>query len=214
VVAVYTSFGSANATFVETRVNADRDNDGQTTMVPVYAIGTPVVSTSVIEMTGALSLYSFLTAPIPKCKYMNVWAQASCGQCMLTGGTVQLYHCPSSSGASTTHPSIPQSRVLHSKFLYWLALYISIRSVHAQDSCTHAGSKHSSTIALRPPQDVSNYVHVGGQACASGTNKHGRLNYSDLTGLPIASQYEIQSSCQTFGCGTIFPTVVNLTLVV
>lgn len=214
VVTKYTSFSSADATFVEDRVNSDGNIDGQTTIVPVYAVGNPIVSTSVITMTGALSPYSFLTAPTPTCKYMGVWPQARCGQCTLTGGTVQLYYWPSSSGEPTIHSNIPRSTVLDGTTLYSPTVYISLQSVHAQDSCTQVGNNHSSTIISLSPQDVSTQVHIGGQVFASGANQYGRLNYSDLTGLPVASQYEMQPSCQMFGCETIFPTVVNPTLVV
>ncbi|KAK5696850.1 hypothetical protein LTR97_008156 [Elasticomyces elasticus] len=55
--------------------------------------------------------------------------------------------------------------------------------------------------------DISTQIHIGGKVGQYGANSYDALRYGDLTGLPPASQYELQQQCLHVGCATIYPSV-------
>ena len=202
-VEVYTEFSTSNATFVK---QVATPYGKLTTITPVYAIGTPSPSIAVTSWTQSQSLYSYLTGPVPTCKWRYVTEQSQCGQCTLTGGTVQLYYWPPTASGTITSPYTTVSTVLDGTTLYSPTVYISLESVHAGNSCYRVGSNHTRTMISLNPTDVTTQIHVGGKVAQSGANTYGQLNYDDLTGLPPATQYELQPSCIMFGCPTIYPS--------
>ena len=210
----YTSFSKANMSFLV--------GIPATTMTPVYALGSPLRSLSVTTYSAIReTIVSYTGGPSPRCKFNAVSREWDCGQCTMTGGTVQLFYWPSTTLASsdtalntlTTGTYLPLSAVLNSTTLYSPTVYISLQSVHAQNSCSHVGGTHTGTMIAINARDVSTLVHFGGAVLQSGANQYGPLNYADLTGIPRASVYEHQESC-LFGCATIYPTPWSPTLVV
>ncbi|KAK0259021.1 hypothetical protein LTR87_017478 [Friedmanniomyces endolithicus] len=214
-VSVWTSFSKANYSLVV-------GISTMSTLTPVYAIGSPVLSittTSYEERHGTLT---YLSGPTPTCRYTAVATSTDCGQCTLTGGTVQLFYWPPT---TTTHPTVenetsrsgsiaPYTALLNGTTLYSPSVYISFESVYASNNCFQVGSRHISTLLAMDSQDVSTQVHIGGKVGQYGANSYSALRYGDLTGLPPASEYELQPSCLMLGCPTIYPSSWNPVLAV
>jgi hypothetical protein len=210
-VEVYTSFTTATQGFVV-------GVSSVTTMTPVYALGSPVLS----EMTTKEPLYpeptyTVLTGPTPQCKFTaySIKARSDCGRCTIAGGTVDLYFWPPAptSVAEKVHTSLltnkPESTILNGHTLVSPTVYISINTISASDSCLQVGERHTGTLVAMNPEDVSTQVHIGGKDAAYAYH---RLNYHDLVGLPPASNYEMQPSCLMVGCPTIYSTSWHPTL--
>lgn len=207
-VEVYTTFSTSDAVFTKDAVDSSGQIDGLTTLTPVYAVGTPSPSISVLTWTGTQSPYSYITGPTPTCKWLDVSQSSQCGQCTLSGGTVQLFYWPpaTANATLTTGTAPPLSTVLDGTTLYSPTVYISLQAVHAENSCYSVGGNHTSTMISLNPTDVTTFYHFGGKVAASGANSYGQLDYNDLTGLPPATGYEEQPSCIMFGCPTIYPS--------
>lgn len=214
----WTSFSSANFSLI---VGDPTAYPKETTMTPVYALGSPIPSISVTTYPAMQQTITYYTKPPPTCKFNQVMQERDCGQCTMTGGTVQLFYWPP--GATQVHTTrrtgsskglLPLSTILDGTTLYSPTVYISLETVHAQNSCSQVGKTHAGTMIAMKPEDVSTQVHFGGQVLQSGANHYGRLVYADLTGLPPASVYEQQETCEMFGCPTIYPSTWDPTLVV
>lgn len=195
-IASYTSFRTAGETFVK------QDGDGgQTTLTPVYALGAPVMVPTVTTLPDNRTAYTLLEGPAPSCSVLSVSAmdREGCGRCTITGGTVDLYFWPSTASAGTA----PLSTVLHGATLVAPTAYIRLRTAFAADSCSVVGAAHEGTLLAVAPAALSTQIHVGGKVAAY---EYGALDYADLTGLPPASQYQMQPSCVMFGCPTMYST--------
>lgn len=212
------------------------------TITPVYALGSPIRSTTTI--TYGLSYTTYFTAPAPICRYTeydtyslfhlssstlgsytpgpSVLPQTTaCGQCTLDGGTVQLYWWPTMSSAArksnltVVEPdSASKISVLDGTTFVSPSVYVSLHSIYATNSCSRVGKDLSATLLAVQPQDLSTLQHWGEMVAQSGANVYGRLNFTELTGLPPELQYELQPSCVFAGCATIYPTPVSPILVV
>ncbi|KAK0260045.1 hypothetical protein B0A54_09532 [Friedmanniomyces endolithicus] len=218
---VWTSFSRVNVSFL---VGVPTARGKLTTMTPVYALGSPVHSESLVTYPDINVTFTTVTGPTPGCKFTAVATavvQTDCGRCTLNGGTVELYYWPSSVTLSNNRPTItgsiadsPHSTVLNGTTLYSPSVYISFKTAYATNSCHRVGRAHTGTMLALRPQDVSTQIHVGGPVYQSGANRYGAMNYADLTGLPPANVYESQPSCLMFGCATIYPSSYFPTLVV
>ncbi|KAK1067572.1 hypothetical protein LTR74_006242 [Friedmanniomyces endolithicus] len=218
---VWTSFSRANVSFL---VGVPTAQGKLTTMTPVYALGSPVKSESLVTYPDIKITFTTVTGPTPDCKFTGVSTVAvptDCGRCTLNGGTVELYYWPDPVTLSNNHPTItgsiadsPHSTVLNGTTLYSPSVYISFQTAYATNSCHRVGRDHTGTMLALRPEDVSTQVHVGGPVYQSGANRYGAMDYADLTGLPPASVYESQPSCIMFGCATIYPSSYFPTLVV
>ena len=226
-VEVWTSFSTANVSFVK----------GITTITPVYALGSPVPTISVTNWGPPhLSTIKLLTASTPSCKFMSFTTldpsdckshpcttshHPDCGLCTVYGGTVDLYFWPPSAASSPRTPQAtfaashqPWSTVLEGTTLYSPTVYISFQTLYASNDCNRVGNGYTNTLMAMKPEDVSTQYHWGGMVAQSGANHYGPLNYGDLTGLPPASDYEMQPSCIMFGCLTIYSRSWHPTLMV
>ncbi|KAK0896844.1 hypothetical protein LTR02_011032 [Friedmanniomyces endolithicus] len=218
---VWTSFSKANVSFL---VGVPTARGRLTTMTPVYALGSPVHSGSLVTYPEINVTFTTITGPTPDCKFSGVATavvETDCGRCTLNGGTVELYYWPSPAPLSTSHPTITESTssplrstALNGTTLYSPSVYISFQTAFATNSCRRVGRDHTGTMLALRPEDVSTQVHVGGPVYQSGANRYGAMNYADLTGSPPASVYESQPSCIMFGCATIYPSSYFPTLVV
>ncbi|EGP87162.1 uncharacterized protein MYCGRDRAFT_93213 [Zymoseptoria tritici IPO323] len=92
------------------------------------------------------------------------------------------------------------SAVLNGTTLYSPTVYISIATAYATNECSNLGQRHHATFLAMNPSDVSTQIQLGGKAWA---NSFGAVRYEDLTGLPPASNYQLQPSCIMFGCPTM-----------
>ncbi|KAK1057885.1 hypothetical protein LTR74_013799 [Friedmanniomyces endolithicus] len=214
-VSVWTSFSKANYSLVV-------GISTMSTLTPVYALGSPVLSITTTSYEGRHGTLTYLSGPTPTCRYTAVATSTDCGQCTLTGGTVQLFYWP----PTMTTPSpvanemsrvgsiAPYSSLLSGTTLYSASVYISFESVYANNNCFQVGSRHTSTMLALDSQDVSTQVHIGGKVGQYGANSYSALRYGDLTGLPPASEYEVQPSCLMLGCATIYPSSWNPVLAV
>ncbi|TKA82878.1 hypothetical protein B0A55_00954 [Friedmanniomyces simplex] len=190
-------------------------------MTPVYALGSPVLTISTTSYEERHGTLTYLSAPTPTCRYTAVATSTDCGQCTLTGGTVQLFYWPpttrppaTANGTSRPRSLAPTTSVLSGTTLYSPSVYISFETVYASNDCFQVGSRHTSTVLALNRWDVSTQVHIGGMVGQYGANSYSALRYADLTGLPPASEYELQPSCFMVGCPTIYPSSWNPTLVV
>ncbi|KJX93214.1 hypothetical protein TI39_contig4364g00004 [Zymoseptoria brevis] len=198
----YTSFSTANETFV--KLNAAQD--GYTTFVPVWGLGKPVPTFSAYTEFVSAETTTRWTAPTPDCKYTTLATTTTnrdCGACTLEGGTVGLYFWPPAtdvpSGNASGSTTIV-SAVLNGTTLYSPTVYISIATAYATNECSTLGQRHHATLLAMNPGDVSTQIQLGGKAWA---NSFGAVRYEDLTGLPPASNYQLQPSCIMFGCPTM-----------
>lgn len=201
-VEVFTSFITASQGFVV-------GVSSTTTMTPVYAVGSPILSKiTTSEPLYPEPTYTVLTAPTPNCKYTSYGRmnRADCGRCTITGGTVELFFWPPSITPAVTTTTLPDHQTLT-----YPSVYISLRTVYASDSCLQVGRRHTGTLLAMDASDISTQIHIGGKVAAY---TYGRLEYGDLTGLPPASQYEAQASCLSVGCPTIYYSAWHPTLVV
>lgn len=189
-----------------------------TTLTPVYALGRPVPSVIVTTYyPDDLITSTLLSGPEPTCKFNVATWNDNCGQCTLTGGTVDLYFWPPSTAAgnhTSLQPARKRSTVLNGTTLYSPSVYIHLRTVYASDSCFQIGARHTSTLLAMDPEDVSTQVHWGGKVAQSGAEAYNTLDYADIVGLPPVSAYEHQPSCLIFGCSTIYPSSWDPVLVV
>ncbi|KAK3075073.1 hypothetical protein LTR53_001971 [Teratosphaeriaceae sp. CCFEE 6253] len=211
----WTTFSTAHASFL---VGNPTERGKVTTMTPVYALGSPTQRTSLVTYPDNNYTFTMTIGPTPHCKFTAVstaFTQTDCGQCTMTGGTVELFYWPTRSAAVTGPVSSAGVSLVHGGItLYSPSAYISFQTAFAANSCSRIGRNHTGTMLAMRLADVSTLVHWGGKVAQSGANQYGPLNYADLTGLPPASVYEAQPSCQMFGCATIFPSGWNPTLVV
>jgi len=218
---VWTSFSKANVSFL---VGVPTARGKLTTMTPVYALGSPVKSESLVTYPDINITFTTVTGATPDCKFTDVATavvQTDCGRCTLNGGTVELYYWldqathlndPPINTESMSSPL--RSTVLNGTTLYSPSVYISFQTAFATNSCRRVGQAHTGTMLALRPEDVSTQVHVGGPVYQSGANRYGAMNYADLTGLPPAKVYESQPSCVMFGCATIYPSSYFPTLVI
>ncbi|KAK0343409.1 hypothetical protein LTR91_023321 [Friedmanniomyces endolithicus] len=136
-VSVWTSFSKANYSLVV-------GISTMSTLTPVYAIGSPVLSittTSYEERHGTLT---YLSGPTPTCRYTAVATSTDCGQCTLTGGTVQLFYWPPT---TTTHPTVENETSRSGSIapytaLYgrWVGRYEARRPEGHRQSCQYRGT--------------------------------------------------------------------------
>ncbi|KAK1807953.1 hypothetical protein LTR12_017696 [Friedmanniomyces endolithicus] len=218
---VWTSFSKANVSFL---VGVPTARGKLTTMTPVYALGSPVKSESLVTYPDINITFTTVTGATPDCNFTDVATavvQTDCGRCTLNGGTVELYYWldqathlndPPINTESMSSPL--RSTVLNGTTLYSPSVYISFQTAFATNSCRRVGQAHTGTMLALRPEDVSTQVHVGGPVYQSGANRYGAMNYADLTGLPPAKVYESQPSCIMFGCATIYPSSYFPTLVI
>lgn len=76
-------------------VGVATDPAQMTVITPVYALGSPTLSPVLTTVTPYNSTDIYITAPMPTCKYSAaIWSYSDCGQCTMTGGTVELYYWP------------------------------------------------------------------------------------------------------------------------
>ncbi|KAK0973200.1 hypothetical protein LTS01_014666 [Friedmanniomyces endolithicus] len=214
-VSAWTSFSRANYSLVV-------GISTMSTLTPVYALGSPVLSISTTSYEGRHGTLTYLSGPTPTCRYTAVATSTDCGQCTLTGGTVQLFYWPPT---TTTHPTVanettrsgsiaPYTSLLNGTTLYSPSVYISFETVYASNNCFQVGSRHISTMLALDSQDISTQVHIGGKVGQYGANSYSALRYGDLTDLPPASEYELQPSCLMLGCPAIYPSSWNPVLAV
>lgn len=213
-VSVYTTFSTATAAVVKQNVHTDETN-ADVTITPVYALGRPSPSVSVVSVSGWTETNSWLTKARPSCRYIAVSTSNDCGKCSIHGGSVELYYWPPATSTQAPASLITgRSTVLtEGVTLYSPTVYISLSTVYADNSCTQIGQNHTGTLLAMNPTDVSTQVHLGGKVAQSGANSYAMVNYADLAGLTPVTEYENQPSCIMFGCSTILPSF-NPTLVV
>jgi hypothetical protein len=206
-VKVYTSFSTASISVI--KQNKDSLASGMVTITPVYAMGNPVKSVYVTTMTAWTKTNSWLTAPLPSCRYIGLSTTNNCGKCSIYGGTVDLYFWPPATAVSSKSSMMtePASLILSEGVtLYSPTVYISLTTVYARNSCSFVGSNHTGTLVPMHPTDVSTQVHIGGKVAATGAYYYGQVDYADLMGVPPVIDYQNQPSCVRFGCPTIYPT--------
>lgn len=221
---VYTKFSAVS--------NYSYVNVYGSTITPVYALGKPTITESEVPNPGYTAAY--LTGPTPTCRYNYVaWTAdgtlahlnsqvitMTCGQCSLHGGEVQIYWWPSPSTTSAASgtaslPAAPAiTTVVDGVTLTSPTVYVSLHNLSASDHCSVVGRTITSTLIAMNPTDISTLVHTGGKAAQTEANQYGPLNFTQLTGLPPASAYEMQPECVYAGCPTIYPTPINYTIVV
>jgi hypothetical protein len=215
----WTTFSTSNATFVYPKMTGS----GVTTITPVYAMGQPIVEERQSSITDWWT-YTTILGPTPDCSFtsleiLTAIPRASCGQCTLTGGTVELFFWPPTPTFSGAHPttkiasSSVGSIIMNGTTFLSPSAYISFQTAYASNSCSQVGAAHTGALLALPPEEVSTQIHWGGKAYGTGANAYGRMNFADLTGVVPASIYETQQSCLMFGCPTIYPEF-NPTLVV
>ncbi|KAK5694449.1 hypothetical protein LTR17_024788 [Elasticomyces elasticus] len=188
-------------------------------MTPVYALGSPIVSTSLVTYPDIYVTFTTVTGNTPRCKCTGVTTaatQTNCGRCTMNGGTVELLYW---TDHVTIQPAnaelkLPRSAVLNGTTLYSPSVYISFQTAFATNSCGRVGRNHTGTILAMRPQDLSTQVHWGGKVLQSGANDYVTMNYADLHGLPPVDVYESQPSCIMFGCATIYTTSYFPTIVI
>lgn len=229
---VYTSFSTVRQSVIGYAPMTSTDISGSihpyilpTTMNPVYALGSPLVTKYVMTREGRAS--TWLTAPTPECRYTAVYSAGSlggtpqttgCGQCTIHGGEVQLYWWPEDelvsnrTSAAPTKP--PRTTMLGNSTLVSPSVYASLHKMYASNSCSYVGGRIRATLLAMDPGELSTQVHFGGKVAQSGANYYSRLNYHDLTALPSVSDYQNQPSCIFMGCPTMYPTPTSPTLVV
>ncbi|KAK3645128.1 hypothetical protein LTR56_002655 [Elasticomyces elasticus] len=213
---VWTSFSKAN---VSVLVGVPTARGKLTTMTPVYALGSPVQSTSLVTYSDNYVTFTTVTGNTPRCKFTGVTTaatQTNCGQCTMNGGTVELLYWTDQVNiqAVTAGSKSPRSAVLNGTTLYSPSVYISFQTAFATNSCGRVGRNHTGTILAMRPQDLSTQVHWGGKVLQSGANDYAKMNYADLYGLPPVDVYESQPSCIMFGCATIYTTSYFPTIVI
>ncbi|KAK4896774.1 hypothetical protein LTR27_005368 [Elasticomyces elasticus] len=207
---IWTSFSKANVSFVVGVPTAHRE---LSTMTPVYALGSPVQSTSLVTYPDIYYTYTTVTGVTPDCKFTRVStvvSQTDCGQCTMNGGTVELLYWEDQATNLISVTSItsvwPQTVVYNGTTLYSPSVYISFQTAFATNSCGRVGLNYTGTMLALHPEDLLTQVHVGGKVYQTGANRYESLNYADLGGLPPADVYESQPSCIMFGCPTIYST--------
>lgn len=209
---IYTSFSTANETFRKQGLSSEP----YTTITPVYAIGPPIESVSVTNMSDGPAT-TYRTAPTPGCKFgaVSTWNSSYCGGCTITGGTVELYYWPASTailGGDEQIASTTMTAELNGTVLQSPSVYIYLHTIYAKDACGTVGRPHFGSIIAMNAEEISTIVHIGGKVAAYET---GALDYGILTGsLPPASDYQMLPTCIMFGCKTMLPTVWSPTLVV
>lgn len=204
----WTSFSTANATF--TKLVDEDQGFGRTTITPVYALGDPVPVESVTTIRDMRRTYTHLTAPLPsQCIYTYLKSDPSdCGQCHISGGTVDLYFWPPNT-APPPRGAPPSTTMLNGTTLVSPTAYIYLSTISARNACSDVGEKHTGTLFAIDPTELSTQLHVGGKVAAY---KYAQIDYHDLTGLPPPYEYEMQPSCYMFGCETIYSTQWHPTL--
>ncbi|KAK3117397.1 hypothetical protein LTR53_001311 [Teratosphaeriaceae sp. CCFEE 6253] len=211
----WTMFSTASASFL---VGNPTERGKVTTMTPVYALGSPTQRTSLVSYPDNNYTFTMTIGPTLHCKFTAIstaFTRTDCGQCTMTGGTVELLYWPTRAAAASGPVSSAGVSLVHDGItLYSPSAYISFQTAYAANSCSRIGRNHTGTMLAIRPADFSTLVHWGGKVAQSGANQYGSLDYADLTGLPPASVYEAQPSCQMFGCATILPSGWNPTLVV
>lgn len=192
----YTSFSTTSKSFVK-----QDQSDGLTTITPVYALGDPVTVQTLTTLGDNRTTYTVLAGPTPTCSVLAMSAMdvEGCGKCTITGGTVDLFFWPSATLGGVS----ARSTVLNGSTLVAPTAYISIRTAFAANSCSVVGGQHTGTMVAVKPAELSTQIHIGGKVAAY---EYGQLDYADLTGLPPASQYQMQPSCVMFGCATMYST--------
>lgn len=202
----YTTFSTATESFV--KQNADLE---LTTLTPVYALGTPVLIETITTVPDYRNTYTVLTGPEPTCKYYSVFTMdpEDCGQCTIRGGTVDLLFWPPTTATVSDAGAPPMSTVVNGSTLISPSAYIHLRTILASNSCSRVGKEYTATMLAMDPEAISTQIHIGGKVAAY---EYGQLDYADLTGLPPASEYEMQPSCVMFGCETIYSTTFFPTL--
>lgn len=207
-VLVYTTFSAANRSFVKQALDG-----GATTMTPVYAMGTPITSVSVD--TGPPDMVTYMTAPTPDCKFVEVktWNTSYCGTCRIQAGTVDLFYWPSATAPATggAIATAESTAVISGQTFVSPSVYISLRTIYAQDACATVGRPHVGSVIALQSSDVSTIIRIGGKVAAYTT---GPLDYDILKpGLPRAKEYQMLPSCIMFGCRTMEPMTWSPTLV-
>ncbi|KAK5172279.1 uncharacterized protein LTR77_003917 [Saxophila tyrrhenica] len=199
---VYTSFSTASSGFGRWQSN----HITPTTITPVYALGSPIQKVTVTTIPSDSNAYTItqLTGPTPNCKFetMSVKSSTDCGQCTITGGTVDLYFWPlETAGPSDT--TTRRSTILNGTTLYSPTVYIHLPTIYASNTCLQVGARHTGTLLAMPPDQLSTQIDIGLKQPAY---RYGKLNYTDLLRPPPAWQYEMQPECYVFGCPTIYNT--------
>ena len=202
---MYTTFSAASGAV------GRYNSTGDVTFTPVYALGTPLTKPVTSTFPDNREYFTRTIGPKPKCKYTTAFLKTftDCGQCTLTGGTVDLYFWPPSTaaaGGNVTATGSPRSTVVDGTTMISPSAYIHLRTVYASDQCSQVGRRYTSKMLAMNPEDITTQIHVGGKAGGSDANRYTALNYADLVGLPPMSAYELQPSCVVFGCPTIYPS--------
>ncbi|KAK3620878.1 hypothetical protein LTR56_022727 [Elasticomyces elasticus] len=213
---VWTSFSKAN---VSVLVGVPTARGKLTTMTPVYALGSPIQSTSLVTYPDIYVTFTTVTGNTPRCKFTGVTTaptETNCGQCTMNGGTVELLYWTDQATIQAVNAESKslRSAVLNGTTLYSPSVYISFQTAFATNSCGRVGRNHTGTILAMRPQDLSTQVHWGGKVLQSGANDYATINYADLYGLPPVDVYESQPSCIMFGCATIYTTSYFPTIVI
>ncbi|KAK5677949.1 hypothetical protein LTS10_009833 [Elasticomyces elasticus] len=213
---LWTSFSKANMSVL---VGVPTARGKLTTMTPIYALGSPIQSTSLVTYPDIYVTFTTVTGNTPRCKFTGVTTAAThtnCGQCTMNGGTVELLYWTDqvTIQAANAESESPRSAVLNGTTLYSPSVYISFQTAFATNSCGRVGRNHTGTILAMRPQDLSTQVHWGGKVLQSGANDYATMDYADLYGLPPVDVYESQPSCIMFGCATIYTTSYFPTIVI
>lgn len=157
--------------------------------------------------------------PTPYCSVTSATTQ-TCGQCTITGGSVQLFYWPETAPGNASAPmtAAPSNGVSASAngttaapavatvngtlFFTSPTVYISLETAYASKSCHGVGSNYSGSILAMNPKSVSSVYGVGeGYDVPAGAKP---LNYADLQGIVPVNVYEDQLRCARFGCPTIY----------
>ena len=203
----YTSFSTASEAFVKQYTG----EEPQTTITPVYALGSPVLIETVTTFPDLIHTVTRLEGPKPTCSVLSMRAmdREDCGQCTIRGGTVDLYFWPPATSAISTTNASPPSTVVDGSTLVSPTVYIRLRKAYAINDCSVVGNEHKDTLVAVDAAQLSTQIHIGGKVAAY---EYGKLDYADLTGLPPASEYQMQPSCVMFGCLTMYSTTFFPTL--
>jgi hypothetical protein len=214
---IYTTFSTAKSEVVRWLPN----HNSVTTSTPVYALGTPtqLITTTIIPTQNHKSTITILTGPTPHCKWQtfDIETSTDCGECTISGGTVDFYFWPPETTGSiservpTTAAPQAQSTVFNGTTLYSPTVYISLRTIFASDTCLQIGARHTGTLIALDPLQVSTQIDIGMKQTAY---RYGQLNYTALLQPPPQHQYEVQPSCIFLGCPTIYSTLWFPTLMV
>ena len=206
---VYTTFRKAATTWYA-------GSAGTSAYQPVYALGSPLHTTSKTTYFPEKGIYTSLVGPSPDCQYWSVATVTDCSQCNLYGGTVDFYYWPpTATGTMKGNLSTPLTNtgpvtaVVKGTTLTSPTVYIWLRTIYARDACSQIGERHTGTMIAMDPRDVSTQIHIGGKVAAY---TFGQMHYEDLTGFPPLDEYIRQPDCAYVACPTIYSTSWNPTL--